>query len=132
DPQVFDFGTMGVQLVGFGSTRVLLPQGMGRFGLDIDLRPARDLIVNVSGELDFSTGMFTCSFRGLDPLTGQLPPDPLVGFLPPNATPPEGEGSVAFTVNGRSDLPTDSLITNSASIQFDSNSPLPTGEWQNC
>ena len=42
----------------------------------------------------------------LDPATGRPPTDPLLGFLPPNHVPPEGEGSVLFTVMPKSGLST--------------------------
>ncbi|MGE5682977.1 MAG: T9SS type A sorting domain-containing protein [Bacillota bacterium] len=46
--------------------------------------------------------------------------------LPPNVKPPEGEGWVQFTVMPKSNLPTGTVLKNSAVITFDLNKPLAT------
>jgi hypothetical protein len=56
--------------------------------------------------------------------------NPLVVFLPPDLTPPEGEGSVLFTVMPRFGLGSGTAIRNRASIDFDG-SAQPTPEWSN-
>jgi hypothetical protein len=94
----------------------------------VDLRPANDLIVAIEARLDKSTGLLTWRFTSLDPLTGQFTEDPRAGFLPPNINPPEGDGSVLFTVQPKV---TDRPICNQASIVFDVNDPILTGEWCN-
>jgi hypothetical protein len=48
--------------------------------------------------------------------------------LPPNVNPPEGEGSVRFTVRPRPGLPVGTEIRNKASIVFDFNPPIETPE----
>jgi hypothetical protein len=75
--------------------------------------------------------LVTWRFTSLDPATGQLPEDPLLGFLPPNANPPEGEGSVLFSVMPKGGLGTGSEIRNQATIVFDVNPPIATNEWWN-
>ena len=46
-------------------------------------------------------------------------------------TPPEGDGSVFYTINPKSDLPTGTEIRNTARIIFDTNEPIDTPEWLN-
>jgi len=91
-----------------------------------DFRPDEPLLVPITAGVDPATGIAEWRFDTLDPLTLQLPDDPLVGFLPPNVKPPDGEGSVSFTVGLRAGLPTGTRICNQASIVFDVNTPIDT------
>src|SRR6185503_7337868 len=59
------------------------------------------------------------------------PEDPAAGFLPPDVVHPEGEGSVAFTVEALPGLPSGTAIANQAQIVFDSNDPIDTPVWSN-
>jgi hypothetical protein len=97
----------------------------------VDLRPATNLLVRVAAALDAGTGLLSWRFTSIDPATGDLPSDPLVGFLPPNLMPPEGQGSVMFTIMPRAGLPTGTEIRNQAAIVFDVNPPISTGTWLN-
>jgi hypothetical protein len=97
----------------------------------VDLRPAKNLIVRITAQLNPETGLLTYRFTSLDPATMQLPEDPLLGFLPPNKNPPEGDGSVVFTVMPKHGLPTETVIRNKARIFFDLNAPIDTPEWFN-
>jgi hypothetical protein len=51
--------------------------------------------------------------------------------LPPNATPPEGEGFVSFSVDLKEGLESGTKIRNSATIVFDINPPIRTNAWEN-
>lgn len=73
----------------------------------------------------------TWRFTSIDPATGNLPTDPLEGFLPPNVNPPEGDGSVLFTIMPKADLSTGTEIRNQAEIVFDVNEPVVTPRWLN-
>jgi hypothetical protein len=75
------------------------------------------------------TGQLNWIFLSLDAATGLPPTNPLAGFLPPNKNPPEGDGSVFFTVSPKTHLPTGTVINNSASIVFDNNAATST--WSN-
>jgi uncharacterized surface anchored protein len=65
-------------------------------------------------------------FRTLDPETGELPEDALAGFLPPNDASRRGEGHVSFSIKPKSNLSVGTLITNTASIVFDTNAAIAT------
>ncbi len=125
DLTTFSFGP-----ISFGDRQVNPPPGLKQFSTDVDLRPGKNLIVRIAAGLD-ATGRVSWYFGSIDPATGKLTEDPLGGFLPPNATPPQGEGSVVFTVMPKKDLPTGTEIRNKARIVFDLNDPVDTPEWLN-
>jgi hypothetical protein len=131
DPSKVDVNTFALGAIGFGTTELHPLAGSRSFETDVDLRPAQDLIVRVRASLNMTTGLLTYRFTSIDPLTGLPPTDPLAGFLPPNVTSPEGSGYVLFTVSPKADLPTGTVIRNSARIVFDLNPPIDTPEWVN-
>jgi hypothetical protein len=97
----------------------------------VDLRPEQDVIVRINAGLDMASGVLTWRFESIDPATGLPPADPVTGFLPPNRSPPEGEGSVSFTVRPKPGLATGTEIRNRATIVFDVNPGIDTPEWLN-
>ena len=131
DTTTMDLSTFSLGPIAFGDIDVLPGPGLRDFTTDVDLRPAKNLIVRVNAHLDTNTGLLTYRLTSLDPATGQLPEDPLLGFLPPNKNPPEGDGSVVFTVMPKQGLPTGTVIRNKARIFFDLNAPIDTPEWFN-
>ncbi|MBI2918245.1 MAG: PD40 domain-containing protein [Chloroflexi bacterium] len=132
DAARFDLNTLSLGPITFGDKQVIVPPpGLSEYLADVDLRPNRNLIVRVEAHLDRKTGLLLWRLASRDPKTGQLPEDPLAGFLPPNKKPPEGDGSVIFTVMPKPGLPTGAPIANKASIVFDVNAPMDTPEWRN-
>jgi hypothetical protein len=130
DLSVLDVSTFAFGPVAFGNTRMDLPLGMDGEAT-IDLRPEANLLVRVTASIEQATGRVEWRLTSLDPATGSPPDDPLVGFLPPNMNPPEGAGSVVFTVSPRAGQPTGTQIANQAAIVFDSNAPILTRAWLN-
>lgn len=88
------------------------------------------LRVDAVVHFDDLTGVLTWTFTTIDSVTGEEPTNPLVGFLPPNHDPPEGEGSVEFTVMPLASLANNTQIENLATIAFDEDS-LETDPWTN-
>jgi VCBS repeat protein len=131
DPLKVDFGTFRFGRITFGDRVVTPAPGLSPYRTEVDLRPAQNLKVRIIAQLDEATGRLTFRFQSLDPVTGLDPTDQTLGFLPPNVHPPQGEGSVSFTLMPRSDLLMDAEIRNRASIVFDTNDPIPTNEWVN-
>lgn len=129
DATSLDLNTLTLDLVTFGDTQVLPARGAREFTTNVDLRPAKNLIVRVDASLNPATALLTWHLTAIDPATGQLPLDRLAGFLPPNANPPEGQGSVFFTIMPNRGLATGTEVRNQASIVFDVNAPISTSEW---
>jgi hypothetical protein len=131
DPKVFDLRTFRFGAIAFGDRQVKPAIDEDEYITTVDLRPARSLLVNVSAKLNPSTGLVTWRLVSIDPETGEPPQDPALGFLPPNQNPPEGDGSVSFTIKLKTDLTSGADIHNSARITFDRNAPLDTPAWIN-
>jgi hypothetical protein len=131
DLSKFDIATLSLGPISIARRAVVPPLNNGDFSGELDLRPDLNVIAKISANLNRSTGMMTWQFDSLDPQTGSPLTDPLGGFLPPNRTPPEGQGSVSFSVQVKPNLATGTEVRNGASIVFDSNSPIITPEWLN-
>jgi hypothetical protein len=69
--------------------------------------------------------------NAIDLNTGQLVTETQEGVLPPNTTNNVGAGYVTFSIRPAAGLPTGTVITNQASIVFDTNDPLPTNPTTN-
>jgi PKD repeat protein len=132
DLSVFDISDFGFGSFGWGDT-IFSPPGnkLKEFSMDIDMRPEMQLITRVSAKLDTLTGIIKWEFLSLNPVTMDIEEDPFTGFLPPNATSPEGEGFVSFSVGLREELKTNDVLRNKASIVFDANEPIITNEYIN-
>lgn len=126
-----NFPTFNLETVAFGSHAINIPSGQSSFTQTVDLRPDNNLLLKIEINLDKNTGLLAWHFKSLDPLTGELPEDPLAGFLPPNVNPPEGQGSVMFSVMLKNNVPSGTAITNNADIVFDYNDPIRTNDWVN-
>jgi uncharacterized protein DUF4214 len=131
DVTKFDLSTFTLGLMGFGSTVVTPPQGVQTYDTDLDLRPAKNLIVRIHAVLDNSTGLVTWKFQSIDPATNQPPTDPLAGFLPPDTDGVVGEGSVLYSVMPKAALASGTQIINKATITFDLNASLDTNMFTN-
>ncbi len=131
DTSNIDLSTFSLGAISFGGYTVLPPPGQSEYVTALDLRPARDLVVKIDARLDKLTRLLTWRFTSLDPATLQPTEDPDAGFLPPNRTSPEGDGSVTFTVQPKSNTALNTEIRNRARIVFDVNAPIDTPEWLN-
>jgi hypothetical protein len=131
DASKMDLTTLSLGAISFGTHQVVPPPDVSTFAGQVDLRPATDLLVDISGSLNPNTGLLTWRLTSIDPATGNPPTDPRVGFLPPDVNPPEGDGSVLFTVMPKQSLPTNTQIQNQATIIFDENPPMNTPTWLN-
>lgn len=131
DPTKVDLATFALGAMSFGNQLVPVSPGVQQFTGGVDLRPAQNLIVIIDAGVDLDTGLVHWTFTSVDPTTMQLTTDPDAGFLPPNVTPPEGDGSVSFTVKPKPGLPAGATICNGASIIFDVNDPIVTPTWCN-
>jgi hypothetical protein len=131
DPSRLDLNSLELGAVYFGDTLVAPPPHLQSWDTVVDLRPANNLLVSISASLDPLTGLLTWDMKGLDPITRAFVLDPARGFLPPDVHPPAGRGGVAFTANQRPGLPTNTRISNAATIVFDRNAPIATRSFVN-
>lgn len=143
DASKVDVQSLSLGAMTFGSRVVIPPAGVNTFSADVpydvDGNPATledNILVRINVTFDNSDasptfGKVAWRFQALDPGTHQPPANPLIGFLPPNVSPPQGQGSVSFTVDPHTYLATDDIIANSARIIFDFNPPIDTAIWVN-
>ncbi len=131
DTQNLDLTTFSLESISFGAITVPLAAGTSHYTGGVDRRPAQNLLVLIDAGLDTTTGIVTWRFTSVDPNTLQLTTDPSAGFLPPNVNPPQGEGSVVFTVQPKPGLPTGTTICNQGQVVFDVNAPIDTPTWCN-
>jgi hypothetical protein len=132
DKAKFNISTFSFGDIAFGDTIVHTTHQFDKqFSQQIDLRPAKNLIVEAEGRVDTVKGIAYWKFLSLDPATMLLTEDPLLGFLPPNVNSPEGEGWVSFNIRPYDSLQTGEELKNRASIIFDFNEPIVTNLHEN-
>jgi hypothetical protein len=131
DMNVFDLTTFS--FTGFGETDSLIDFNLPKqsFATEIDLRPAKNAILRISGSLDTTTGILRWSFKSLDPITYDVTSVLADGFLNPNVTEPEGEGFVTYRINLKNSVTHLQSFTNTAWIYFDGNAPVATTPFLN-
>ena len=132
DPATMDLSTFELGPVYFGLDEVAMPPpGARDWTTTVDLRPEKELVVQIDAGLDPATGIASWRLRGLNPTTGELETAPELGFLPPNKTSPEGQGGVSFTVEQAAGLGHGATISNGADIFFDANDVIKTPVFTN-
>jgi hypothetical protein len=91
--------------------------------------PVVNLVVNVKGTFNPTTGQIAWEFHALDPITRQPPEEPLAGFLPPITTNGWEVGWVDFSALPKAGLPTSTIISNQSYVKFDVDvfKPAPPG-----
>ena len=124
-----DPATVLFEDIRFGTTIFTLPYASPQIDEMIDLRPAQNLLVRVTADTS-AGGMVQWVLQAIDPETLAPPENPLVGLLPPNDASHRGEGLVSYSVAPRT-LDSGAVITNKASIVFDSNPAIETPTWSN-
>jgi hypothetical protein len=126
DPNM-DWRTLQITQVTFGSNVINVPSGRSFFTDTVDLRPeGSNLLVLIQISLDTTTGILTAELKGIDPTTGEIPVDPMLGILPPNDANNDGEGHISYTIKPKTGLPSGTIVSNSASVVFDTQAPILT------
>ena len=121
-----DWSTFQLGAIDFGSTVVNVPAGITSYTTTIDATATLGLFVDVTAGINLSTGKVTWTFTSIDPTTLDLTSNPLAGFLPPDKTPPEGEGSVSYTIKPKANLASGTVVSAQATVVFDTNAPINT------
>jgi uncharacterized repeat protein (TIGR01451 family) len=130
DPDL-DWRTFEVGTISFRGGRYMVeaPAGQRFFQTEVQMcEEDGGLRVRILAGVDITTGQVTFRLTAIDPQTGEPPTSPLLGILPPNNEQREGEGFVTFRVKPKRTVPTGTVITNSATIVFDTEEPLTTNE----
>jgi hypothetical protein len=122
-----DWRTFRLKQIGFGSYRIEVPENRSFFQQRIQLgADFNNLLADVSAGVDIATGKVTWTLTALDPATGEQPNSATLGLLPPNNAANDGQGFVTYTVQPKASAPTGTLISNTATITFDTNEPMDT------
>jgi len=130
DACFFELGTFAPTYISIGDKREQL-DGTPNFVRTVDMRPQINAVVQVEGEYDEQTGIARWLFTSLDPMTMEPTDDVMQGFLPVNHDGTSGIGDVAYRIGLKKGMDDGTLITNRASIVFDSNEPILTPTWTN-
>ena len=119
-----DWSTFQLGSFNFGGDTFSVPAGLTSFTAQIDARSALGVYVDVSAFFDEKTGLLTWTFISIDPTTLDIPVgNPLEGFLPPDATPPQGQAWVSYTVQPKATDTTGTLINAQADVIFQAGLP---------
>jgi RHS repeat-associated protein len=127
DPNL-DWSTFQFGDIELGNLDIPIPAGMSSINETLDERSTLGVYVQVVAGIDDNTGLATWTLTALDPNTMQIPADPLLGLLPPDTSPPEGDGSVSYTIQPKASDTTGTIINAQASIVFDVNAPIATSQ----
>lgn len=118
----FDISTVNFTEIGFLGWKVPL-EGGKYFNLTVDMRPEKELLVNVEGTVNPESREIYWVHRSLDPETMELPEDPTAGYLPPIDSTGYNIGWVMFTVEALDSLGHNSTFQNQAHVNFDGVGP---------
>lgn len=129
DTQRFDAESLTLGAISWGDQLIRIPSGLQTYtGIH---RVNQAISVRISADFNRATGQLSWTLETIDPQTGLPPSDSSLGFLPPNRNGTEGQGYLNFSISPKSDLPDASVLSNSASIIFDTNAPILTNVWVN-
>jgi RHS repeat-associated protein/uncharacterized repeat protein (TIGR01451 family) len=128
-----DWSTVRLTEVAFGDRVIAAGEDADQFHAQVSVPDYRRDVrkswwVDITARLDGYNGQMRWTLRTLDPETGDLPVDPFAGFLPPNDDTGRGEGHVSFRIRPRADLANGTVITNQASIVFDTEASILTNQ----
>jgi subtilase family serine protease len=126
DPSL-DPRTVRLREIGFKQYRFQVPENRAFFQQRVQLGPdLGNLMADISAGVDLATGTVTWTLTAIDPATGEQPNGAGLGLLPPNNESNDGQGFITFTVRPKSTAATGSVISNGATITFDTEAPINT------
>lgn len=119
--------TFRLREVGFGSYRVTVPENRAFYQGRLQLGPELgNILADITAGVDIATGQVTWTLTAIDPNTGEQPVSALLGLLPPNDQTGRGQGFVTYTIMPKAGTPTGTVISNNATIIFDTEEPITT------
>ncbi len=126
-----DWQTFRLGSFGFGGETFSVQADSAFFQSTIDETQQFGFDVQVTANIDESTGIASWTFTTIDPATGQTPLDPTVGLLPPNTSNGIGEGFVSYTIEAPASDPNGTVVSAQAAVTFDRQPPLDTNKVSN-
>ena len=130
DTNCFDLSTFAAKSIKLGN-KVMELDGEKNFSKrTMDLRPAINVIAQVSLSLDESKGIAKWTIESLDPMSMDPTDDAMQGILPVNIN-GNGQGEVYFEIKLKPNLPHGKDIKNRAGIIFDQEGVIMTPTWTN-
>ena len=131
DPSL-DPRTFRLREIRFGSTVVTIPANKSYYQTLVDLGPAYNgLQAAVSAGVDVANHQIVWTLVAIDPVTGQEVDAANLGLLPPDDADHDGEGYVSYTISPVAGVANGTVVSNTASIVFDTNEPIATNTWTN-
>ena len=131
DPSL-DPRTFRLREIHFGSTVVTIPANKSYYQTLVPLGPAYNgLEAEVSAGVDVANHQVVWTLVAIDPVTGQEVDAANLGLLPPDDAAHDGEGYVSYTISPVAGVANGTVVSNAASIVFDTNEAIPTNVWTN-
>ncbi len=123
-----DWNSFELGEIAFGNRIITVPPGQQYFVTNMPMvYDGVDFEVQVEAGIDLWNGEVFANFYSIDYFTG-LPPNVSIGFLPPEDGTGRGRGHVSYFIKPKANLPTGTVITNVAYIQFDQNPVISTDQ----
>ncbi len=110
----------------FGGREFTVKAKQQSLNFDLDMRSELGIDVRVFAFVDVASRKLSWTFSSISPQTGTDITDPKLGFLPLNKQPPEGDGSVSYSVKAKRSATTGAVIDAQARIIFDGNAAIDT------
>ncbi len=129
DAEKFDLSTFKATSVKIGDATMYI-DGEQQFTYTMDLRPAINVIAEVSLDYNTTTGIARWTILSLDPMTMEPTDDAMQGVLPVNYS-GNGMGEVSFSIRLKSQLAHEESVSNRAEIVFDKEAVIMTPTWKN-
>ena len=131
DPSL-DPRTFRLREIHFGSTVVTIPANKSYYQTLVELGPAYNgLDAEVSAGVDVANHQVVWTLVAIDPATGQEVDAANLGLLPPDDANHDGEGYVSYTISPVAGVANGTMVSNAASIIFDTNEPIATNTYTN-
>ncbi len=121
DPTTVEFGSFS-----FSGREFTVPPKRQSLNMDLDLRTELGIFVRVFAFVDVASRKISWTFSSISPETGTDVTNPEDGFLPLNLLPPQGDGSVSYSVRAKRSATTGTVIDAQARIIFDGNGAIDT------
>jgi hypothetical protein len=128
-----DILTFRLTEIAFGGVTIAIPTNQAFYQTRVALPPPNptNVVVDVSAGVNLESNSVFWTMNAIDLNTGLLVVNAQEGLLPPDNTNHVGEGHVTFTIKPRAGATTGTVVSNTATVVFDTNEPIPTNPTRN-